>query len=197
MYSADTTLFSRYETEIRSAKSEKFPHRFIYVGRYTELKGIRELWQAFMQLSADERQDWELWCLGKGELESEFPVHPAIKNIGFVQPEQLKYYLQECGVFILPAHYEHWGVVAHEFATAGFPLVCSTKTSAATYFLHEGRNGFFTQPKNTASVREAMLRIIKSSDDALRKMGEESKHEAKKITPLTWSRTIWDIMTKQ
>lgn len=197
MYSADTALFSKYEAETRPAKTEKFPHRFIYVGRYTELKGIRELWKAFTALKDDERKDWELWCLGKGELESEFPDHPAIKNIGFVQPEQLQHYLQECGVFILPAHYEHWGVVVHEFATAGFPLVCSTKTSAATFFLHEGINGFFTQPKDTASVREAILRIIRSSDDSLRKMGEASKLEAEKITPLTWSQTIWDIMTKQ
>ncbi|MGV2336131.1 MAG UNVERIFIED_CONTAM: hypothetical protein LVR18_19155 [Planctomycetaceae bacterium] len=61
MYSADTTLFSRYETEKYDPPNQKkFPHRFIDVGRYTELKGIRELWQAFMQLSADERKDWEL-----------------------------------------------------------------------------------------------------------------------------------------
>jgi glycosyltransferase involved in cell wall biosynthesis len=129
--------------------------------------------------------------LGKGELESEFPVHPAIKNIRVCTAGTSSiYYLQECGVFILPAHYEHWGGSGSViFATAGFPLVCSTETSAATFFLHEGSNGFFTQPKSTASIREAMLRIIESSDDALRKMGEESKLKAK-ITPLTWSQTI-------
>ncbi len=197
MYSADTELFSAYEEAIRATKAGSFPHRFIYVGRYTALKGIRELWTAFAGLTDEERGDWELWCLGKGELESEFPQHPAVRNVGFVQPDQLKPWLEQCGVFILPTHYEHWGVVVHEFAAAGFPLVCSTTTSAATFFLHEGKNGFFTQPQDTASVREAILKVIRSSDDTLKKMGQESIREAQKITPLTWSQTIWDIMTER
>lgn len=197
MYSADTALFSRYEAEARSDKATHFPHRFLYIGRYTALKGVRELWQAFAGLTAEERGDWELWCLGKGELENEFPDHPAIRNFGFVQPEQLAEYLRACGVFILPAHYEHWGVVVHELAAAGFPLVCTTTTSAATFFLREGKNGFFTQPHSTASVREAILRIMRSSDDTLRAMGQESTREAKKITPLTWSETVWTLITKR
>lgn len=196
MYSADTELFKKYEREISSRKSEHFPHRFIYVGRYTELKGIRELWSAFSKLSAEERKDWELWCLGKGELEHELPVHPAIKNIGFVQPDKLAPYLEQTSVFILPTHYEHWGVVVHEFAAAGFPLVCSTKTSAATFFLHEGKNGFFTEPKSELSVREALLKVISCSDEELKKMGEASKREAEKITPLTWAETVWKILNK-
>lgn len=197
MYSADTALFKKYEEEIRASKEQRFPHRFLYVGRYTELKGIRELWSAFEGLSDTERKDWELWCMGKGELEHEFPNHPSIKNIGFIQPDQLKPYLEQCSVFILPTHYEHWGVVVHEFAAAGFPLVCSTTTSAATFFLHEGKNGFFTQPQQTASVREAILKIIGTSDESLKNMGRASIQEAEKITPLTWSQTIWDIMTER
>jgi len=194
MYSADTNLFGKYESQIRESKIKSFPHRFIYVGRYTELKGIKELWAAFLSLSVDERKDWELWCLGKGELEHEFPNHPSIKNIGFVQPDALAPILEQTGVFILPAHYEHWGVVVHEFAAAGFPLICSHTTSAATAFLHEGKNGFFTEPKKEMSVRKALVKIIQLSDDRLRAMGEESIKLAREITPRTWANTVWKIM---
>ncbi len=194
MYSADTPLFANYEVQNRENKKQSFPHRFIFMGRYTELKGIRELWTAFSSLTTEERKDWELWCIGKGELDAEFPDHPSIKKIGFIQPEELAPYLAQTGVFILPAHYEHWGVVVHEFAAAGFPLICSSTTSAATAFLHEGKNGFFTQPKSVSSVREALIKIIQLNDDVLLSMGEESKKLSQNITPKIWADTVWKIM---
>lgn len=196
MYSADTALFRSYEEKTRKLKESAFPHRFIFVGRYTELKGVHELWKAFTSLSDAERKDWELWCLGKGELENELPSQPTVRNFGFIQPDQLAPYLEQTGVFILPAHYEHWGVVVHEFAAAGFPLICSTKTSAATAFLNEGKNGFFTQPKSEKSVRDALLKTIRLSDDELRQMGRESINLSDKITPSTWARTVWELMNK-
>lgn len=194
MYSADTALFHRYENAAREIKAAHFPHRFLFVGRFTELKGIRELWEAFIRLDEKERKDWELWCIGKGELESEFPHHPAIKKIGFVQPEQLAPYLEQCGVFVLPTHYEHWGVVVHEFAAAGFPLICSTSTSAASAFLQENRNGYFTRPKDIASIRNALLKIIRHSDDELRIMGQKSIELSDQISPNTWAKTLWELI---
>lgn len=194
MYSADTGLFSAYEQEARKLKEKKFPHRFLYVGRLTAQKGIRELWSAFASLKEEERRDWELWCIGKGELEPEFPEHPFIRKIGFVQPDELAPYINQCGVFILPTHYEHWGVVVHEFAAAGFPLICSTRTSAASAFLKEGYNGYYTRPKDTASVRSALLKIISLDDRHLMEMGQRSTALAAQITPATWSATVQKIM---
>lgn len=193
MYSADTSLFKSYYDMYRSEKEVAFPHRFIFVGRYTLLKGVRELWQAFTSLSTSEMRDWELWCLGKGELEHELPDHPRIKNFGFVQPSALADYLRKTGVFLLPAHYEHWGVVVHEFAAAGFPLICSKMTSAATTFLHENENGFFTEPKSTASVRDTLLRTINMSDEKLIAMGRRSVELSEQISPSTWAGVLRKI----
>jgi glycosyltransferase involved in cell wall biosynthesis len=196
LYSADTGLFHGYYNAFRQEKENKFPHRFIFAGRYTELKGVLELWQAFESLGDEERADWELWCIGKGELEQYLPAHPAIKNCGFIQPTGLAPILQKTGVFILPAHYEHWGVVVHEFAAAGFPLICSTKTSAATTFLKEGENGFFTIPKDKKSIRETLLRTIRMSDEELRAMSKRSIELSDTITPGTWAETLWKIADK-
>ena len=48
-----------------------------------KLKGVKELWEAFIKLHEQLPNDWELWCLGKGEFDPEFPSHPKIKNFGF------------------------------------------------------------------------------------------------------------------
>ena len=196
VYSADYDFFHQYYLQHREAKRKQFPKRFIYVGRYAELKGVRELWKAFIELQNELPNEWELWCLGKGEYDNEFPKHDKIRNFGFVQPKDLNKFIEQTGVFILPTHYEHWGVVVHEFAAAGFPLICSTATSAATTFLRDAYNGFYTKPKNVQSIKDAMKKIIALSNEELFEMGERSAELSKQITPETWSNTLMNLMNK-
>ena len=197
MYSADVTLFNTYYHQNKENKKQNFPHRFIYMGRYTALKGFNELIEAFTSLKDDEVKDWELWCLGKGELENLITDKKRIRNFGFVQPKELATFLAQTGVFILPTHYEHWGVAVHEFAAAGFPLICSTTTSAATTFLHEGENGYFTKEKDVISIRSVLQKTINQSDQELLKMGDRSVELANQITPDTWADTVWQILNNK
>ncbi len=196
VYSADYDLFHNYYLQHREAKQKQFPKRFIYVGRYAELKGVRELWKAFIQLQNEQPNEWELWCLGKGDFDAEFPKHEKIKNFGFVQPKDLNKFIEQTGVFIFPTYYEHWGVVVHEFAAAGFPLVCSTTTSAATTFLREAYNGYYTKPKEVSSIGDAMKKIIALDNKALFEMGERSVELSRQITPETWSSNIMNLVNK-
>ena len=197
MYAADTVLFNGYADSIQNKKTEAFPHRFLYLGRYVEAKGIRELWAAFQSLSEEERKDWELWCIGSGQLLHEFPRHSSIRDIGFIQPEELCPYLEQCGVFILPAHYEHWGVVVHEMAAAGFPLICTETVSAASAFLEDGKNGFTISSVSISSIKEALLKTIALDDKELCKMGRHSRTLASSITPETWAAQIWNLSNSE
>lgn len=190
VYSADYDLYHQLYHEYLPGKKQLFPKRIIFVGRYTKLKGVKELWEAFISFHKEEPNEWELWCLGKGDMDALFPEHPKIKNFGFIQPGAMAPFISGTGVFILPSHYEHWGVVVHEYAAAGFPLICTTSTSAATTFLEEGKNGFFIDPCSTSSMVEVFKKINKLSSDQLLKMGDHSAELAKRITPQTWSNTV-------
>ncbi len=194
MYCADVDLYNNYYNQTKASKENKFPHRFIFVGRYTELKGTNELWNVFSNLTDEERKGWELYCLGKGHLEENFPKKSFIKNVGFVQPHQLSSTINDTGVFILPTHYEHWGVVVQEYALAGYPLVCSTTTSAATAFLTENENGFYCEPKNEASLKEAILKIINSDDATLISMMHKSHAKGNLNTPQKWSESLLQLI---
>lgn len=194
MYAADYDLFHSYYNEFKLEKEKHFPKRFIFVGRYVALKGVREIWEAFIRLQEEQPNEWELWCLGKGDLDNEFPVHEKIKNFGFIQPDELKTFIQQTGVFLLPAYYEHWGVVVHEFAAAGFPLLCTATTSAATTFLKDGYNGYFLEPKSVDSMKEAYQKIIALSDQQLNEMSKHSAEMAKQITPTTWAKTLMSTL---
>jgi glycosyltransferase involved in cell wall biosynthesis len=194
MYSADYGLFDGFYKNSIAEKEKKFPHTFLFVGRYTKLKGVKEMWQAFIEFQNETPCDWELLCIGKGEFDNEFPQHPKIKNVGFVQPTELEKYIKQTGVFLLPAYYEHWGVVVHEFAIAGYPLFCSTKTSAATTFLKDGINGFVHEPCSADAIKETFKKFTQLSDEKLIDMAHQSHQLSKIISPDTWSKTVWDFV---
>jgi glycosyltransferase involved in cell wall biosynthesis len=196
MYSADVDFFNAQYEKHADAKRKSFPKKILYVGRYARLKGVEELWKAFVQFQEKYPSEWELWCLGKGDLISIFPKHEKIKNFGFVQPGDIEPFVAGTGVFILPAHYEHWGVVVHEYATAGFPLICSTTTSAATAFLKEGYNGFYHKPINEDSLVEVFRKISLLSNDELALMGDRSAALAKQISPKIWGGLVWKFITE-
>lgn len=190
-YSADFDFFYNQYLRNRDLKAAEFPKRIIYVGRYTRLKGVREMWNAFIRLQRDEPNEWELWCLGRGEYNTIFPKHEKIKNIGFVQPSELPGYISKSGVFILPSLIEHWGVVVHEFAAAGFPLITSNRTNAASLFLKDGYNGYEFKAGDENSLYEALRKLVHTPVSRLIQMGDNSVELAKQITPDTWSAQVW------
>jgi glycosyltransferase involved in cell wall biosynthesis len=194
MYAANFDLFNASYQKLKMEKEKLFPKCFVFVGRYIEIKGLREAWKAFIELQQEMPNEWEFWCIGKGPLDNEFPVHDKIKNIGFVQPKELEQYLAQTGVFILPTYDEHWGVVVHEFAIAGFPLLLSTRAPAGTAFLREGENGFYHEPKSIASIKNAMKKIIALPQTELIAMGRLSHELSQSMTPDTWAATVWKFL---
>lgn len=195
-YSADFNWFYNQYKINHDAKLASFPKRIIYVGRYTTLKGVKEMWNAFIRLQTDEPNDWELWCLGKGEYNSIFPVHSKVKNFGFVQPSDLDKFISQTGVFILPSQIEHWGVVVHEFAAAGYPIISTDRTNAASLFLKDGHNGYSFKAGDEESLYQAFKKLIHTPISELQLMGERSIQLARIITPDTWSTQVWHWIQK-
>jgi glycosyltransferase involved in cell wall biosynthesis len=193
-YSCDLDHFESIYQEQKAQKSIRLPKRFLFVGRYYEFKGIKELWQAFIDVQAEFPNEWELWCLGVGDVE---PVeHPKIKHFGFIQPKDMATYTAETGVFILPSRFEPWGVVVHEFAASGFPLLLSNEIGAGEQFLQEGKNGFSFQSGNTKAISKVLLKIIKSSEEELIKMAKVSNELSKTISPEKWTSNLLHILKR-
>lgn len=187
-YSCDLNHFETIYQSQKTQKQQAFPKRFIYVGRYYTFKGIEDLWQAFIELQTEQPNEWELWCLGVGDIT---PVqHPKIKHFGFVQPKDLGTYTSQTGVFILPSRFEPWGVVVHEFAASGFPLLLSNKVGAKEQFLEEGKNGFAFESENVSDIKHALKKVISMSDEQLQQMSIVSNNISKSISPKIWADSL-------
>jgi len=194
-YSADYYKFYEIYKQFKEKKENQFPHKFLFVARYIEKKGLKDLWKAFIQLDDERSMDWELWCCGSGDLEKDKPAHKKIRHFGFVQPEELAVIAAQTGVFVLPSHFEPWGVVVHEFGAAGFPMICSHEVGASTKFLNQDENGFKFKAGDIEALKSAMRKITELSDNELIAMGKKSVELASGITPETWSKNQIDLIS--
>lgn len=190
-YTADFNHFNKLD--LNDTRSE-FPKRLVFVGRYVNYKGINELFSAFMEV---EKKGWELYCAGTGNLFHQRPQHSNIHHLGFVQPADLDNFVRQGGVFVLPSWKEPWGVVVHEFASAGFPLICSEKVGSASVFLKSGKNGFKTIPRSKDSLRDAIERVLLTPDSTLFEMGKLSKELASAYTISDWVQTAKEILENE
>ena len=191
-YAADLNFFSKSFVEESSKGISK---RFLYVGRYLDLKGVRELWKAF-KMFADMYPDWELHCVGTGELFENKMIHPNIFHHGFLQKSELEEFINLKGVFIMPSHYDHWGVAVQEFSAAGFPLILSDKVGAKCSFLRVDENGFEFKAKNSNDLLDKMIKIAETPPNKLIKFGQLS-HELSKLYDLnSWNFTLNKILSK-
>lgn len=193
-YSADVPLFEQEYEKNKRNKSAAFPHRFIYIGRYLEFKGIFDMWNAFLRLKKEHPNDWEFWCLGTGDLYDQRVEHEDIHHFGFVQPSELSDYIAQTGIFVLPSHKEPWAVTVHEFAASGFPLICSDKVGAIDRFVEDGKNGHVFEAGNEQQLFEVMKSMVQRSDDELFLMGEASRELARQITPQKWAKTLMGVL---
>lgn len=194
VYAADVPYFSELYRRFKNEKENHLPKRFIFVGRYLQFKGIFDLWEAFIQTCNETNHDWELWCLGTGDDWEKRVQHPRIKHIGFVQPADIHLYIKDTGVFILPSHFEPWAVAVHEFAAAGFPLICSNQVGAASQFLEPGNNGFIFEAGNVQQLKNAMLQCIQMDPKQLVVMGDKSHQLAQTLTPASWAASLLGLL---
>lgn len=185
-YSADTTAFAPL-AKSKVDKAGTLPKRFLYVGRYIPQKGIDKLFAAFLELQEEGFDDWELHCLGTGDLFDQRPIHPKIKHWGFVQPGDMKTYLEQTSVFVLPSDFEPWGVVTHEMATAGFPMIISSAVGSATRFVDDGINGFIFQQGDQQALKSAMKKMMEKNEEEIREMAIKSYTKGMSWTPEMWA----------
>ena len=156
MYGADPQLF------FNGPPLANRPKRIIFVGQYIERKGCVLLARAFASV-AHLLPDWELCMYGSGPLQSVIPPHPAIKVMGFVQPEQLGELYRNARIFSLPSHTEAWGLVVHEAALSGCQLLLSATVGAAPDFATDANARTF-RPGDEADLASAMVELAESAE---------------------------------
>lgn len=193
LYSADLSLFIKAYLNSNQEKQQNYPHRFLFVGRFEPIKGLDTLLKAW-QVMGDEKRDWELHLIGNGSLKKDLQSISGVIVKDFMQPEQLMEEVAHAGCFILPSRGEPWGVVVHEFAAAGMPIIVSDVVGAASTFLIPGLNGYLFRANDANALAGRMLKIINSSNQELISMAEASHELSHRISPQTSAANLLSIV---
>jgi len=179
-YSADTNLFKSCSSNEKYYRSTK--KRFIYVGRLEKIKGLDLLIEAWKNLYQIHKE-WDLVIIGSGKYENILLNESHIILKPFTSQSELLHEIQVSHCFILPSIYEPWGLVIHEFTSAGMPIICSDACGANSMFLINNYNGFVFKSNSTVDLTNKILNFINLSNTEMEELSSNSSHLANRITP--------------
>jgi glycosyltransferase involved in cell wall biosynthesis len=192
--SADTALFDRGPREGDELAKRA---RFLFTGRLIWHKAPTELAAAYGRYRALVDEPWDLEVAGGGPLASAFEGVPGVTLRGFVQPAELAELMHESSCLVLPSHIEWYGVVVHEAAAAGLPLLCSDGVGATAHLLQDGYNGWTVPAGDVGELAGALARMSSLPAERLGAMSAGSRALAGRQSPQLWARNLHEELSRR
>ena len=199
LYCANTQPFAKSAENIIKIKVMNFPKKLVFIGRYVKYKQPLLLVKLFKELEdLGLTNGWSLELIGDGPLKESLDKYNSetILINSFIDPSKLPEKLSSSGAFCLPSKSEHWGVVVHEAAAAGLPLLLSNTTYAGSSLLINGYNGFKFDENKSLELKQSLLDLFETPEDKLLIMGQNSAKLAERINHNTWSANLMSILKK-
>jgi glycosyltransferase involved in cell wall biosynthesis len=184
--------FSKKTTNKKDSKSKNF----LFVGRLEPEKNILMLVEAVNIINKKDNLSHKIIIYGDGSLKSALMDYDFVELNPFSDSEELAAQKNKIDFFCLPSSYEPWGVVVHEFAHLGLPLLLSKEVGASTEFLIEGYNGFSFNPKCIRGLVEIIRMVSCLKDTDIDLMGKRSSALANRISTEHWSNTLKSILIR-
>jgi glycosyltransferase involved in cell wall biosynthesis len=171
--------------------------RFLSVGRLVVHKGADVLAEAYRAYRAQVSDPWELHVVGIGPLDTRLAELPGVTMHGFVQPAGVAELMRESSALVLTSHIEPYGVVLHEAAAAGLPLLSSEFGGAAPVFVQDGHNGWLVPSGDVRGWAQAMARMSALPPERLATMSEVSRAVARRMSPTGWALHIHEEIERR
>lgn len=148
--------------------------RFLFVGRMMREKGILEYLEAARVLHGPE-VEFELLGYCDEDLQpllDERERAGEIRQLGF-RPEVNEFY-RRCSALVLPSYHEGMSNVLMEASACGRPVLAS-RISGCREILEEGETGLCFEPRDAASLIEALRRFLSLRPGERARMGRKAR----------------------
>jgi glycosyltransferase involved in cell wall biosynthesis len=173
-------------------------HRaFLYVGRLVWHKGADLLGAAYRRYRELTDDPWDLHVAGTGPFDEHVRSIPGVTMHGFLQPPQIAELMRAVSCFALTSHIEPYGVVVHEAAAAGLPILCTEFSGAGPSYVQDGANGWLVPAGDSESWAQAMLRMSTSDGSRLAAMSDVSRALSQRITPAIWALNLHEQLERR
>lgn len=153
----------------RPLKGKKETKVILFVGRYVELKGIRQLLEVAKQLSK-----FKFWFVGYGPLAKQM-TGPNVKDLGFKTRAELVRLYNQATICCFPSHWENFSLVGLEAMACGRPVVVTRK--GFSEYVVAGKDGLMVGAKDVTRLKMAILRLMNSSS-LRQRLGKGARQKA-------------------
>lgn len=187
MYAYDAELFNE-DVYMRRLQAG-WPKRFLFMGRYVDVKGIDELLAGYSLYRRQHTDPWPLDCCGMGPRRPDILAAEGVNDLGFVQPADQPAILAQHAALVLPSRYEPWGVVVAEAMGSGMPVICSSACGASVELLQNYYTGLEIPPGDPESLAEA-LSWMHRNHDRLPEMGRHALNLAPAFSATIWAERV-------
>lgn len=147
--------------QLREARkgSRPGPFKFLFIGRFSPVKDLPTLFQAY-DLLRKSGGKVSLSMLGgeRSELPNELPE--GVELLPFVEPHQIPDVLIDYDAVVLPSVNEVWGLVINEACAAGCPAIVTSCCGSAE-IVRDGFNGFVVRPHDAVALATAMENLVR------------------------------------
>lgn len=151
-------------------------HKILFLGRLCKAKGIGELLTIMPQLKKDH-PDVRLYLGGiweDMELKKEAAkLQDCVTDLGWIDGEKKKRYLQECDLFVLPSYFEGQSVAILE-AMAYACGIAASDTGGIPDMIQDGKTGLLFRPCDAESLKNGLDKLL--GDEGLcRRLGKNAR----------------------
>lgn len=133
--------------------------RLLYVGRLAAVKGLPVLFESLSKLKCNY-PDFTLTLVGDGserleleQLGAELGLKDNLDFVGYKSQAEVREYLQNSDVFVLPSFAEGVPVSLMESMATGVPVV-ATQVGGNSELIDNGVNGYLVSPGDPVSLAE-------------------------------------------
>lgn len=140
----------------------------ITVGRVIKRKGFQEAIRAVGELSSNGRHVRFL-IAGEGEYQGELDKLTArlkapVTLCGNLNRADLVRTMVASDIFVLPSHWEPWGLVVNEACLCGLPLVLSDQVGAGEDLLVPGENGYVFPTGDVGALVNVLSKLVENPE---------------------------------
>lgn len=146
-----------------AAKQHKRNDTILVVGQYYDYKGMDV---ALETARLDSDRNYQFVGMGtrterfQKDFEGKIPAN--VKIVPFLQKQELERVYQCCAMLVLPSRRECWGLVIHEAASFGMPIVSTWGSGAAVEFLADAYPQYLAEPADAVSLYRCIRAFLAS-----------------------------------
>lgn len=153
---------------------EELPIKLLFVGRLDRQKGIDLLLDAFSTLNSDK---FKLTIVGKSIVSKNNlkKRYPKADFVGWKDSNEIRSYIDNCDVLVVPSRWEGFGLVSLEAMRRG-RMVVASDAGALPEIVDSGRTGIVFKSRSIDAIRNTLVQLEGFSQDDFLTFGSNGRN---------------------